>query len=314
MRLVSTVAILALSLVHPALCPAQQRDAVAAAPGGAASRTTKQQLDSVLLAVRRADPVALWDLLPLSYQVEIDGLANELGKRLDAKTTERAARLFRRFAQVAMDKQDLVFGSAALRTSALADPRSATAARAAYAKFCGQVRDLGKSDLVTREGLREFDGRTFCSGDGKALVDAFVKFMLLAGHDPRPGLEQMQLRVVDETAGRVSVEMTVQGQSTTRLQIASFAETAEFAKVEGRVVPAKLADEWMPAIRRLNVQFAATRAKTDPALAAQVTVLIGAAEGVLREIEEADTQADFDAALQRLLGTSAARTPPTPAR
>lgn len=307
MRCVRAVAVLVLSVLVPAQDPGRGRplrpDELPAAPGGAAVRPARVQIDDLLFAARRTDTVRLWDGLPEGYRAELDGLVRDCGARLDARTCDRAWRLVRRLVQVAIAKQSLAFGSAIARTLVDGDPRRATAAQAAYQALFFQLRDLARSDLATLEGVRTFDGRTFCGDGGKALLDAFVKLAAMSGHDPRAAIEALEVRVVDESAERLGVELTVAGRPVASGVRASI--LSQFAKVDGRWLPAALVDEWMPAVRRMRAQLAASPARVDPALNARVVLWLTAGEAMLRQIEQADTQTAFDAALQRVMASLA---------
>lgn len=310
MRLVSPVAFFALSVLSPAQevmpAPSQQAEDVPAAPGGAAARVAKQQIDALFSALRRADTTKVWDALPNRYQAELEGLVRDFGARLDARTCDRAWRFVRRIAVVAVAKQDLVFSSAQARSLVAGDPGRATDAKAAYGTFFAALRDIARGDLTTLESVREFDARAFAGDEGKVLVDALLKLAAMTGNDPRTALEPSHITVSEEEAGRVSVQMTVANRSGQRTAVTPFVQLTQFVRVDGRWLPAIVVDQWLPAVVLMRARLAETDAKVDPQLNARVNMLLGAFEAMLRQVEQADTVAKMNQAFERVNSSAAA--------
>lgn len=272
---------------------AQAPQSPPAAPGGAAGASTaQQQVERLLHATRELDAVAFWDWLPSSYQDDVEGLAHDLAARIDGKTYDRAARLLHRFATVALDKQQYVFGNRTVTQTMRSKGASAHGAEDAYAAFCRLLQHLAGGELGSVEGLRQFDGRTFAASSGKALLETVFALARAQGKNPIEGLAAMRVRTLGEHDGEVRIEVTAPDRD---------AEVTTFVQVEGRWLPVQMARGWQKGLGELRAKVAAMPAKADAKLSAQAGLLLGMAEGFVKKLEDVESQQDFDAVVGELM-------------
>ncbi|MBL9077860.1 MAG: hypothetical protein JNL08_10170 [Planctomycetes bacterium] len=275
------------------------------APGGAAPRTAQQQVERLLTAVRDGDAVALWDWLPPSYQQDVEGLAHALANRVDAKTWNRGAKLLHRLAAAAAAKQQFVFGNRTVADQLRRNGTDARSVQAAWTALTQLLQQLATSDLGSVEGLRDFDGRAFTQRSGTALLETVFALARASGHDPLADLDAVQVRTVGQQGGEVRIELDSPQRGT---------EVTTFVQVEGRWLPAPMARGWQDGIAELHDRLAALPHGGDARTAAQAGLLLGALEGFVKQLEDVESQADFDALCTRTLQMLAPRPEATPAR
>jgi hypothetical protein len=264
-----------------------------AAPGGAAMvQTAQQQVELLLRATRELDAVAFWNWLPPSCQRDVEQVVHELAGRVDAKTYDRTAKLLQRFATVALDKQQFVFGNATVARTVQQKGRDAEGAQQAYAALFGLVRELASGELASVDGLREFDGRAFASRSGKAMLQTVFAFARAQGNDPIEGLDAMRVRTLGERDGEVQIEVKAPDRD---------AEVTTFVQVEGRWLPVQMARGWRQGMAEVREQIAAMPERGDPKLAAQAGLVLGMIEGFVKKLEDVESQQDFDDVLGEVM-------------
>lgn len=263
-----------------------------AAPGGAApAQTAQQQVERLLRATRDLDAVAFWDWLPTSYQQDVEGLCHDLADKLDGKTYDRAAQVLQRLASAALDKQEFVFGNATVARSMRQNGTDVRGAQQAYGALFGMVRQLAGGEMGSVEGLRTFDGRKFMSRSGKALLETAFALARAQGNDPVAGIDAVKVRTLGQRNGEVRVELKAPEQD---------AEVTTFVQVEGKWVPMEMARKWRDGVGELREQIAAMPQR-DARFAAQAGLVLGMVEGFVKQLEDVESQEDFDAVVGQLM-------------
>jgi hypothetical protein len=278
-----------------ALSAQSSRSNPPAAPGGAMPRPAQQQVDVLLRATRNLDAVAFWDWLPTGYQSDIEGLAHDLAERIDAKSYDRAAKLLQRFATVAIEKQQFVFGSETVGRMLHQSETDVDGTREAYTSFFRMLRQVASGELGSVDGLRRFDGRTFARRSGKALLETLFAFARAKGNDPMRGLDQVRVRTVGQRGDEVKVEVTSPDRDT---------EVTSFVQVEGRWVPVDMARKWQQGVGELRQKIAAMPKGGDAKVAAQLGLALGMMESFVRKFEDCESQRDFDEVLAEMMALS----------
>lgn len=232
----------------------------------------------------------LWQAMPASYQNDVNSIAQLAGTKLDAEIYDKVFATLNRVVAVLDKQQTFVFESSLAGGGA--DEANAAKMRAAWPSVKSMVETLTTSPLASATGLQSFDGAAFFKG---TVSDLLADIDGLAQLDPEreesllKSLSKVVVRYVEGTENEAILELAVPGEEV---------EAETFVKVEGRWVPQDMADEW-------TIQMAETRSKLeaiDPAQLAQqkpqILSVFAMIDGVLTQIEAAETQAQFDQALQ----------------
>ena len=283
-------------LLAAALASQQVGVSTPAAPGGASSdRAAERQVEGLIQAARAGDAVAFWEWLPGSYRDDLEGLVHDFADRIDAKVYARAMKLAVRVADVALEKQSLFFANPEVARAMAMSPEGLRPGRETFRAVMTLLRDVGSSDLGTVEGLRSFDGEAFLQKSGESLLRGLFAIARTRGRDPLAQLERVEVRTLRQRGDEARLEMCSDGEPV---------EIKNYVRVEGQWLPAELAADWAGAMRRARSKLAALPEGGDRNLMAQARFTLGMIEGYVREFEDAETQEEFDAVMQRIMDLS----------
>jgi len=228
----------------------------------------------------------LWQAMPASYQSDVNSLVQLAGSKFDAELYDQSCALISRLGDVAEKQQAFIFNSALAKSS---EGEKAQFQQALPA-VVGILKTLTTSDLASSAGLLAFDGQQF--------FDSTVS--KIATH--ANGLSKLSEQAVGLSDYIAVVVSVIEGSDTeATLQIGipnQSAETTRFSKVEGRWVPAEMAAEWAAEIAGAQAKLEAMSVESMAAKKPQVMGVLTMIDGVLAQIEAAETQAQFDQAVQ----------------
>jgi len=285
-RLAPLFTVLFLGLSLPAQGPP-------AAPGGAAPRAPESAEDScrtLLAAIQQGDATALWDFLPAGYQQDVNGIVHLLATKVDPKVYDSGMQLFGRVVTLLQNKKPLFFGSK-LGQMALQGKDAATVQKA-YDEFTALLATLTTSDLAHHGKLARFDGREFLQTTGGDLLHHLVAMAGVDGKDPFAALASMEVKTVQQTADKATLRFTAKGKP---------ASTEQYVAVEDRWLPAKMVAQWQKGMAEAKKDLAKLADGGDKQGSAQARMMLGMAESVVQQLEDADTQEQFDEVLQGLM-------------
>jgi hypothetical protein len=229
----------------------------------------------------------LWDALPNSYQSEIKNLASQASGKIDADNYERVFRLVGRIGQAIDQKGEFILNT---KLGGGFPGDESTKLKAALPLVSTLLLDLSKSSLAMHAGLREFDGQAF--GQLVSSMLAFVEAALAFDSEQEfsmDDLSELEVKVIQENENTASLETTLLGDEP-------MAE--EYVLVEGRWLPQSFAGLWVEGLANANASLQSVTAEQVEANKAQAAMVLGLLEGVITQIELADSQESFDRALQ----------------
>jgi hypothetical protein len=246
--------------------------------------TPAGSMRAILRAVAEKRCDVLWDGLPPSYQRDVEALVRGFAQRMDRDIWAGAVAVGRAVADVlAAQKERILAHEKAARFACKPDaPRS-------FDLIVTAIRRLLDSDVADLDRLAAADVRGLLRSAGG---DVLQWITLAAGPDAREKLasllevEVMLIAVAEDTA---TVELSAGGEQ----------ERVAMARVDGRWVPADLADAWPRRVARLQRQVEAL--EFDAATSARVSAALAAATASLRQLAHARSQEDFDLALQQAM-------------
>lgn len=229
----------------------------------------------------------LWCAMPASYQADVNAIVQLAGAKVDPEIYDQSFSLLDRFAEVA-DKQK----SYILNTKLGGEQASEQLAEieAAWPSIIGFIQTIASSSISSSAGLRAFDGHVFCEQTLSALFKYSKDLAVLSGEEkPFGGLEFDNLKTIESTDTTAVLEMTFADGDV---------ETVEFTKVENRWVPSEMATDWSTEMADAKAQVEAISSEEMAKKKPQIMAMITMVDGILTQLDSAQTQEQFDQALQ----------------
>ncbi len=229
----------------------------------------------------------LWEAMPVSYQSDVNKIAQLAGSKVDAEIYDKAFGLVGRVIEVADKQKEFIFNT---QLGGPQPEEEVAKMRAAWPSIVGFLQTLTSSSLASTAGLQAFDGKAFCEKTVSELIKYAEDISTISGEElPLSAYNDVVIKALESTETSATLEMTAPDGSV---------ETEDFTKVGNRWVPAEMAGEWPTSIANATEQLTAM----DPAQIAQnkpqIMGVITMIDGVLMQIEAAETQEQFDQALQ----------------
>ena len=229
----------------------------------------------------------LWRAMPASYQTDINAIAHLAGSKVDPEIYDKSFALFGRLAEVA-DKQK----SFIINTNLSGEEPAVQIAEieAAWPSIIGFVQTIVTSSISSSAGLRDFDGQAFSEQTLSALFKYSNDLTTLSDEENHFGnLEFDSFETLESTDNTAVIKVTFTNGDV---------ETVDFTRVENRWVPAEIATNWSIEMAASKKQLEAISseemAKNKPQIMGIITML----NGILSQLETAETQEQFDQALQ----------------
>jgi hypothetical protein len=229
----------------------------------------------------------LWKAMPASYQADVNALANLAGTKVDSEIYNKSFSLIGRLAEVADKQKEFILNT----ELGGAQPAEQIAKMdAAWPSIMGFVNSIANSSIASTAGLQSFDGQKFCDTTVSELIKFSEGMSDISGEEiPLSAYSGVSVKALESTETTATLEMTGPEGDI---------ETEDFVKVQERWVPAEMASEWTTSMADAKAQLEAIdpveMAQRKPQIMGIITML----EGVLTQIEAAETQEQFDQALQ----------------
>jgi hypothetical protein len=229
----------------------------------------------------------LWHAMPSSYQADVNAIAKLAGAKVDPEIYDKSFGLFGRFAEVA-DKQKSFILNTKLGGELAAEQIAEI--EAAWPSIIGFIQTIVTSSISSSAGLRAFDGQGFSEQTLPALFKYSNDLAAISKEEnPFGSLEFDRLKTIENADTAAVIEITFTNGDV---------ETEDFIKVENRWVPTEMATNWSTQIadtkKKLEAISSEEIAKNKPQLMGMITML----DGILTQLEKADTQEQFDQALR----------------
>ena len=229
----------------------------------------------------------LWHAMPTSYQTDINAIARLAGSKVDPEIYDKSFGLFGRFAEVA-DKQKLFI----LNTSLVGEQPAEQIAEieAAWPSIIGFVKTIVNSSISSSAGLEAFDGQVFSEQTLPALFKYSNDLAAISNEEsPFGSLEFGSLKTVESTDTTAVLEITFANGGV---------ETKGLTKIENRWVPTEIAINWSTEMAAAKKQLEAISYEEIAKYKSQLMGIITMLDGILTQLNTAETQEQFDQALQ----------------
>jgi hypothetical protein len=265
---------------------------------GCSRASVPNEPDQALLHVSRElaanRPQAAFEALPPSYQADVNALVSEAAVKMDEEVWNGVLGVLRRVANVLETKRDLI-----LQTDALAEHPEKDNIAANWNDGVGLIKALLNSDFANLAKLRKADVGAMLAGGGSEIMRR-----ARAVKTTNPDMDEA--REAFEKLAALRVQVVSRDGDTATLKIEAPGEDAaeeEFKRIEGRWVPAEMAEGFKEAIAEArenlgNMDFASEEGRT--AKAALMTQ-VGMVNAMLTQIEAAKTKEEIQGAMSGIM-------------
>mgnify|MGYP000141442790 FL=1 len=278
-----------------------------------------------LKALEEKNPKLIWDMLPASYQKDLNGLVQTFANEMDAELWDAGAGLLGGIGELLRTKKDLIAGMLSEMDEAGEIPLSEITSGL---EMAGTLLDkLAKSDLGSLNKLRTVDLGNVADTFGRDMMKLIEDSAKAAGEADPFGLETLRsikVEVVSEDDSNATIkgsglpEAFDFGSLTElpgglppglpglpdldELPFADFTDfengELEVVKVEGKWVPKELADGWEDGISAAKVGMGAVGEMADEDKQMALGIIKGI-NGGLATIRKAKTKEQFQMALMQ---------------
>lgn len=229
----------------------------------------------------------LWEALPESYRSDIVGFVRSASKQVDAENYERSNKLLGRIASVMDNKREFILNTNI--GGSLAEEEKA-AIKVALPLLSELLHNVSGGATATYEGLLKFDGKRFFDdtvGSFLRFIDAASK---LAGEElSMSSLQDIKVKVLTQEKESALLEIALPGKAP---------EVENFVLVEERWLPESLVEKWADGMAEARASLDRVTAEEVEANKVQTAMILGILEGVLSQIESAESQESFDLSLK----------------
>ena len=278
-----------------------------------------------LKALEEKNPKLIWDMLPASYQKDLNGLVQAFAKEMDAELWDAGAGLLGGIGELLRTKKDLIAGMLSEMDEAGEIPLSEITSGL---EMAGTLLDkLAKSDLGSLNKLRTVDLGNVADTFGRDMMKLIEDSAKAAGEADPFGLETLRgikVEVVSEDGSSATIKVSglpeaFDFESLTELpgglppglpglpdlDELPFADFTDFengelevVKVEGKWVPKEIADGWEDGISAAKVGMGAVGEMADEDKQMALGIIKGI-NGGLATIRKAKTKEQFQMALMQ---------------
>ena len=293
-----------------------------AAEGGPESLVT-----TPIKALEEKNPKLLWDLLPASYQSDVNSLVQEFAKNMDAELWEAGVGLVRELGELLGAQKDLL-----ANMGAGADPNmDAAEIKQGLDMFAKIIDKFTKSDFGSLDKMKSIDLGNVADTFGKDLLNLAEEAAKLSGElDPfqLEAMKQVKVEVVGQDENQATVKISgLPELDLTELQdglhgglppgipglpggldgvpipdFSSFENGEQkLTKVEGKWVPADLAEGWEAGMKEAK-QGLSEMGKIPDADKQMALTMIGAFSQALGGMKTAKNEQEFTLAAMGAAG------------
>jgi hypothetical protein len=248
--------------------------------------------DGTVLAVAEAlqnnHAEVLWTVLPESYKSDITEITTTFAGKMDPALYDRAFAIVIRAVEVLDDRKDIILASETFKSTGA----DADEIRTALSNTQVFTETLKASEIATLEGLGSVDWEQFLATTGNAMLKHAAAIETEGEEDLYSELASLKVETVTLTDDRATLRISSDNQAP---------EAAEMAKVEGKWVPAELADEWAKGMDEARQGLAEMTPETMAEQKTQIMMFFGMADALIEQIATLHTPEEFDAAIGPML-------------
>ena len=222
------------------------------------------------------------------FLADIAELTRTFAEKVDPTIYNRGFALVMRGAEVLDDRKEVILASETF-TSTGAD---ADEIRTALANTQAVTAILKESQVATVAGLSTIDWEQFLATTGAKLIETASTIDPGETDNPLGDLESLTVETVETNGDRATLRISSADHEP---------EDVEMVRVEGRWVPAGMADQWTQFVEDTRQGLAKMTPENMAAQKTQIMMFFGMADGLIEQIASLQTPEEFDAAIGPML-------------
>ena len=230
----------------------------------------------------------LWTALPESYQSDITEITHEFAEKLDPEIYDRGFALIMRAFEVLDDRKDVILGSETFKSTG-ADGDEIRTGLSGTQVF---AQALKSSEVATVDGLGSIEWGQFLATTGSKILENAAALESEDGENPLDELESLTVETLEISDDRATLRIGSAEHDP---------EDVEMVRVEGRWIPAEMAEEWPQFVEDARQGLAEMTPENMAAQKTQIMMFFGMAEGFIEQIASLQTPEEFDAAIGPIL-------------
>ena len=231
----------------------------------------------------------IWKLLlPEGYKSDITEITKAFAEKMDPAVYDRAFAIVMRAIEVLDDRKEIILASETFKSSGA----NADDIRMGLSNSLVFTEILKASEVATVAGLGSVDWEQFLATTGNEFIKQAAAIESPDGDNPLNSLDSLKVETINVSEDRAMLRISSDDHEP---------EDVEMAKVEGRWIPAELADDWTRSIEETRQNLAEITPETMAAQKTQIMMFFGMADGLIEQIASLQTPEEFDAAIGPLL-------------
>jgi len=240
-------------------------------------------------AIQNNHVESIWkNLIPEPYKSDINEITKAFAEKMDPAVYDRAFAIVMRAVEVLDDRKEIIIASETFKSSG-ADADDVLTGLSNTLVFTDILK---ASEVATVAGLGSVDWEQFLATTGNEFTKQAAAIEAEEGENPFDDLASLKVETVDLTDDRATLRISSDNQEP---------EDVEMAKVEGRWIPADIADDWAESVEEARQSLAEITPETMAAQKTQIMMFFGMADGLIEQIATLQTPEEFDAAVGPLL-------------
>jgi hypothetical protein len=258
-------------------------------PAATADAAVMQMVDSM----QKNQPEGLWDMLPSSYQTEANETLHRFADKMPADMYNQGTGLLQKLEKVLKTKKDLILENPMLEESPVDISES-------YDQMVAVLSAFTSSDLMSVEKMKSADIGQLVASIGGELMDVATRMDLEEAASTGELQEMLEFK---QTMASVKAELISEDGDSAVVRISAVdedPEEVEFVKVEGKWIPADLAEGWSEMIAEFK--SGVEEMEITPEQASQVKMGITMVGSILDQLQAAETQEDLEMIIGGALG------------
>ncbi len=247
--------------------------------------------DGTVLAVAKAiennHPEILWTALPESYRQDINEITKLFAEKMDPALYDRAFALVMRAIEVLDDRKEIILASETFKSTGA----DADEIREGLSNTQIFTDTLKTSEVATIDGLAAVDWEQFLANTGGAMLE---KAAAIESEEANPFSDLATIKVETLDASEDTATLLISSEEHEP-------EEVKMVRVEGRWIPADMAEEWPDFVKDAREGLAEMTPETMAAQKTQMMMFFGMADGLIEQIASLQTPEEFDAAIGPML-------------
>jgi hypothetical protein len=244
---------------------------------------------AVAEGVAAGQPEIIWHALPASYQQDVTELTRLLAETVDPQLWDAAFATCRRAAATLALKKNIILASSTLQQAGA----NVEELDAGWDAGVAVLDAMCSSEISTVAGLETMDWERFLKTTGASIVERARTAGDDAESNPIDELRRTEIETVSIEGDMAIVRMTRPGEEP---------EDVTLVRIEGRWVPADLAEGWDDRMDRAREGMGSMTDEERMEMSTQGMMFLGMADGFLAQLESVETPEQFDQMLAAIVG------------